>query len=75
MLEGLFHTGFFLDGSKVLRTIKLAKVLTSEEIKYDGSIESFHWVKEEKWWLPGLFSYVKFLHSVILWSQIRFSEQ
>lgn len=39
------------------------------------SIEDFHWVKEEKWLLPGLFCFVEFLLSIILWSQIRFSEQ
>lgn len=75
MLGGFVPYRVFLDGSKVLCTVKLAKVLTSEEIKYDESIEIFHWVKEEKWLLPGLFSYIEFLLSIILWSQIRFSEQ
>lgn len=74
-MGGFVPYRIFLGGSKFLCTIKLAKFLTSEEIRYDESIEVFHWVKEEKWLLPGLFSYVEFLLPIILWSQIRFSEQ
>lgn len=75
MLGGFVPHRVFLDGSKVLCTIKLTKVLTSEEIKYDENTEIFHWVKEEKWLPPGLFSYIEFLLSVILRSHVRFSEQ